>query len=301
MSRRVLLKAPQQHAVRHGMTAVVLALVVLGSGCRTASDQTHGSSAVNLDAEIARASNLQEPILLLVAESGLSRADHRARALFEALAVTNDGLVSVSLDLSISRNRAAATPYHITNTPVLLGLSPRGLIVSRDGTPVTKKLLQERINDVAPRGRELDAKFASLEDKLAKAGNKAAAQLELADFLLAHQNAREAIPHFAAVAHSQSANVDQRIRAWVDLVRAHLWIAEPEKGHHEAEDLLAVLGPKTAEARAGGNLVFGIQDANAKRGELARREFQAAIEAAPQSVYAKEAAEALAKLPAPAK
>jgi len=100
-----------------------------------------------------------------------------------------------------------------------------------------------------------------------------------------------------AVARSESANPARRIRAWVELARAHLWIAEPEKGRHEAEDLIAVLGPKAAEARAGGNLVLGLQDANAKRFAVARRELEAAIAAAPESDYAKQAAEAIAKLP----
>jgi hypothetical protein len=120
--------------------------------------------------------------------------------------------------------------------------------------------------------------------------------LALADFLLSHQNPREAIPHLAN-ARSESANPDQRVRAWVELARAHLWIAEPEKGRHEANDLIAVLGPKIAEAQAGGNLVLGLQDANAKRFALARRELEAAVAASPESEYGKQAAEALAKLP----
>lgn len=43
--------------------------------------------------------------------------------------------------------------------------------------------------------------------------------------------------------------------------------------------------------------MLGMQDANAKRFALARRELEAAIAAAPESDYAKQAAEALAKLP----
>ena len=89
--------------------------------------------------------------------------------------------------------------------------------------------------------------------------------------------------------------------AWVALARTHLWIAEPEKGRHEAQELMTVLGPKSMEAYAGCYLALGIQDGSAKRIALARREFQAAMAAAPQSVYAKQAAQALAALPGEAK
>jgi hypothetical protein len=81
------------------------------------------------------------------------------------------------------------------------------------------------------------------------------------------------------------------------MARAHLWIGEPEKARHEAKDLIATLGPTASEAIAGGNLVLGLQDITAKRYELARREFQAAIAAAPQSAYAAAAADELANLP----
>jgi tetratricopeptide (TPR) repeat protein len=284
-----------------GMGVVMLAFAALLAGCNTSPDHISSSSAVNLDAEIARASKLRQPVLILVTESGLGLADDRARALFHTLTVNNSSILSVLLDLSISRNRAVAARYHVTNTPVLLSLSPRGLIVARDGNPITKKLIHHRIADVVQRGPDLDAKLASLEDAAAKNRNDSTAQLELADFLLAQQNAREAIPTLVAVAHSESTDATQRVRAWVELVRAHFWIAEPEKGRHEAEDLITVLGPTTAEARAAGNFLLGLQDANAKRTELARTEFQAAIDAAPQSAYAKQAAETLVNLPGAAK
>jgi hypothetical protein len=253
----------------------------------------------DLDAEIARASILRQPILILVTESGQSHADDRARTLFENVAVKSKGesIVPVLLDLSVSRNRAMAARFHITNTPLLLGLSPMGLIVTRDQKPLTKELVRNRINDLAQRAQELDAKLALLEDAAARNGNDPTAQLQLADFLLSHQNAREAIPHLAAVAGSEAADPARRVRAWVELARAHLWIAEPEKARHEAEDLIAALGPKIAEARAGGNLVLGMQDANAKRMAVARQELDAAIAAAPESEYARQAAEALAKFP----
>ena len=284
--------------------AVVLAIVALLAGCRSGPDSSPPSVINNaptpdLDAEIARASILRQPILILVTESGQSHADDRARTLFENVAVKSKGesIVPVLLDLSVSRNRAMAARFHITNTPLLLGLSPMGLIVTRDQKPLTKELVRNRINDLAQRAQELDAKLALLEDAAARNGNDPTAQLQLADFLLSHQNAREAIPHLAAVAGSEAADPARRVRAWVELARAHLWIAEPEKARHEAEDLIAALGPKIAEARAGGNLVLGMQDANAKRIAVARRELDAAIAAAPESEYARQAAEALAKFP----
>lgn len=284
--------------------AVVLAIVALLAGCRSGPDSSPPSVINNaptpdLDAEIARASILRQPILILVTESGQSHADDRARTLFENVAVKSKGesIVPVLLDLSVSRNRAMAARFHITNTPLLLGLSPMGLIVTRDQKPLTKELVRNRINDLAQRAQELDAKLALLEDAAARNGNDPTAQLQLADFLLSHQNAREAIPHLAAVAGSEAADPARRVRAWVELARAHLWIAEPEKARHEAEDLIAALGPKIAEARAGGNLVLGMQDANAKRMAVARQELDAAIAAAPESEYARQAAEALAKFP----
>lgn len=283
---------------------VILAILASLAGCRSESDYSapsgmHSDTTPDLDTEIARAFNLQQPILILVTELGQSQADNRAQTLFETLAVKgkHESIVPVLLDLSVSRNRAVAARFHVTDTPLLLGLSPRGLIVTRDQKPLTKELVRSRIEEVVQRAHELDAKLALLEEAVAKDGNDATARMELADFLLAQQNAREAIPHLAVVARSESTDTAQRVRAWVELARAHLWIAEPEKGRHEADDLIVVLGSKTAEARAGGNLVLGMQDANAKRVTVARREFEAAIAAAPESDYAKQAAEALTKLP----
>jgi hypothetical protein len=270
---------------------VVLAVVALLAGC---GSESRGAITPDLDAEIARASNLRQPILILVIESGQSRADDRASALFENAALK--GIVPVLLDISNSRNRAVATRFHVTNTPLLLGLSPMGLIVTRDEKPLTKEMLRNRIADVERQAPDLDAKLKSLKLAALTEQINPAAELALADFLLSHQNPREAIPHLAN-ARSESANPDQRVRAWVELARAHLWIAEPEKGRHEANDLIAVLGPKIAEAQAGGNLVLGLQDANAKRFALARRELEAAVAASPESEYGKQAAEALAKLP----
>jgi len=273
----------------------VLTLAALLAGCRSEFDHR----AVDLDDEFARASNLGQPMIVLVTESGASRADDRARSLFQTMAAKGESekFAPIVLDLSVSRNRAVAARFHVTNTPLLLGLTPRGLIVTRDEKPITKSLLLHRIAEVARRGDELDARLASLEDAAARDRNDATAQWQLANFLLAQQNMREAIPILRLIARAESADTALRVRAWVELARAHLWIAEPEKGRHEAEDLIAVLGPKAPAARAGGNLVLGVQDANAKHLALARRELQAAIAAAPESDYANQAEETLAKIP----
>jgi hypothetical protein len=278
--------------------AVLLAGVVLLAGCQTAPNESlsRSAKAVDIDGEMALARKL--PILILVAEPGSSRADDDAAAWFGKLMVKQKNEAAFALlDLSVSRNRAEAARFHVTNTPLLLSLTAGGLIVTRDDKAVTADLVGRRIAEVAQRGPGLETKLAALEEAAARNGNAAAAQLELAEFLLAQQNAREAIPHLEAVAHDEAADTTSRVRAWVALVRAHFWITEPEKGRHEANDLIAILGPKTAEARAGGNLVLGMQDANAKRMTLAWRELEAAVAAAPESDYGKQAAAALAKLP----
>jgi hypothetical protein len=304
MSSLTRLKDMTKNFPRQQTGVVMLTILVLLAGCRSESSNPATSLMQNaatpdLDAEIARASNLQQPIFVLVAESGLSREDDRTLTLIENLETRGrlGNIVPVVLDLGVSRNRATAARFHATNTPVLFGLSPRGLIVTRDERAITKDLVLSRIGEVARRGRELDAKLALLEGAIAKDGNDAPAQWRLADFLLTQKNAREAISPLEAVAHNEATDTKLRVRAWVELVRAHFWIAEPEKGRHEANDLIAILGPMTADARAGGNLILGIQDANTKRMAVARSEFETAIAAAPESVYAKQAAEALAKFP----
>jgi hypothetical protein len=232
--------------------------------------------------------------MVLVFEPGQSPADERARSLFKSLSgqFKNEDIVPVLVDLSVSRNRADAAQYHITATPLLVCLTPKKLIVTRDEAPITKELILNRMTSVATRSHELDAKLAALKTR---AVSDVTAQSNLADFLLAQHNAREAIPSLEAVAHSEAADQAQRVRAWVELAQAHLWIAEPEKGRHEARALIDTL--KTPAAVAGGNLVLGTQDANAKRFALARQEFTAAVAAAPESDYGKQAATALAQLP----
>ena len=225
------------------------------------------------------------------------RGDDESHFEFIEQQAEKDKIRFVILDIGNSRNRATATRFHVVSTPLLVCLSPRGVIVSRLDLPLTKNDVVMRFSELVVQAPQLDAKLTALEAALAKNSAAPAEQLELAAFLLKQQNQREAIPHLAAVAHADAADNTDRIRAWVDLARAHLWIAEPEKGRHEAQRLIATLGKEHSEATAGGNFVLGMQDANGKRFELARRELHEAIAAAPKSSYAQEAAAALAKLP----
>ena len=296
------------NAGRKQTAKVVLAVAVLLVGCSAPRDRSTPSATpklspsaavVDLDAELARASEAKQPIVIFVFDSGQDGADANSLLGASTQKGKNGSIVPLVLDLSVSRNRATAARFHVTdtNTPLLVCLSPRGVIVSRDERPTTKDFVLKRIEEVAERAPQLDAKLASLEEAVAKNTKDAAAQWALADFLLEQHNAREAILHLASVAHSETADTNLRVRAWVDLARAHLWIAEPEKGRHAAADLMAALAAKTPEALAGGNLVHGLQDAKARWTALARQEFAAVIAAAPKSTYAREAAEALAKLP----
>jgi hypothetical protein len=284
--------------------AVTLAILVLFAGCRTKSEvpasiPVSSAAAPDLDAAIIQASDTKRPMLVLIVESGKSDADDEAQQLLDAanLGSNSDHIVAVLLDRSVSRNRATAARFHVSETPVLFCLSPKGVIISRDEKPLSMDLVRKRIDEAGPRAVELDAKLALLEEAVAQNATDTTAQLALADFLREQQNMREAIPHLTVVAHSETAATPLRIRAWVDLARAHLWIAEPEKGRHEAEALIAVLGPKAPEAQAGGKLVLATQDAKANRTALARQEFKEATAAAPESVYAREAGEGLARLP----
>lgn len=275
----------------------MLALVTLAllAGCRSTPD-----ASMDLRAALEQAASLKEPLVILVAESGQSPADDRAISLMKSRAVgaLGDRNVLFVLDVSVSRNRAAATRFHALETPLLVCLSSRGVIASRDEKLLTKSLVLQRIAEVSQKAPALDTELDSLAAAASTNTNDTAAQFALTDFLLAHQNALEAVPTLEGIAHSETTPTEMRVRAWVDLVRAHFWIAEPEKGRHVAEGLIATLGPGSPEARAGGELVLGMQDNTAKRTALARKEFEAAIAAAPDSDYGKQAAEALAKLPA---
>src|SRR5580704_1477916 len=284
---------------------MILAVAASLAGCRQEADRpsprgtTNNAPAVDLDAEISHATKTQRPLVVLITETEPGAADTQARGLLEDTMGDGprDRVTPVLIDLANSRNRATAACFHFTEMPLLVCLSPAGVILSRDEPPITKDLVRKRIEQGVRLAPEVDKEFASLQGAVAKNANDLAAKLKLADFLIAHQNAREAIPLLAAVAASDAVEMKDRVRAWVELARAHFWVLESEKCRHVAKDLIATLGPKSPEAVAGGNLVLGLQEARSKRIALARREFAAAIAAAPQSVYAKQAAEAVAKLP----
>ena|ERR1700722_12986283 len=255
----------------------------------------------NLSAAQERASRLNQPLLLLVTESGSSRADDQARNAFESRSVRQkaDGKVLLAMmDLSVSRVRATATRFHPLETPLLVCLSPRGIVLSRSQKPITQERILQDMRQAVETSPETDRKLGELENAAHNSKNDSSAQLALADFLMEHNNAFEAIPILEVVAHSKNVSTPVRIRVWADLVRANFWIAEPEKAHREAMDLIAELGTANPEARAAANLMLGNQDAtNPKRIERARQEFREAVSAAPESVYGKQAAAALANLP----
>lgn len=289
---------------RSAMSTVALA--VLLAGCRSepirpAPQATANNAAVvDLDA-LLKSFDLPRPMLVIIAEPGFSSADNDAIALLEDSTVKSrcDRITPILLDIGISRNRATATRFHLTDTdtPMLVCLSPGGVIISRDEKPITRELVLKRIDEAVQSAPQLDARRRLLEEAVARNANDVNAKVNLADFLVARQNAREAVPYLESVAHAEAVDARVRVRAWVELARAHLWIAESEKSRHEAKDLIATLGPTIPEALAGGKLVLGMQDARGKRFALARSEFADAMAAAPDSVYAKQAAEAAAKLP----
>jgi hypothetical protein len=279
-------------------TLLVAVIGLLQAGCRLEPGLSIITPA-DLAAARERAFKSGRPLVVLVAESGKSKADDNARAAFVSRAVQKGGGAEfAAMDPGISRARATAASLYALETPLLVCLSPRGLVIGRDQGAITESLVIERIRQAAEQWPELEAKYTRLRELADNNKNDAGAQLKLADFLMERRNALEAIPVLAAVAHSEAAVPGLRVRAWAGLAQAHIWNGEPEKGRHEAQELIATLGSVTPEARAAGNLVFGFQDAaNAKRLARARREFAEAIAAAPDSTYGKEAASALAKLP----
>ena len=284
--------------------AVTVPVAISLAGCPAKME--HGEPAAprqistpNLDALISKTSLSGEPIVLLVTESGLSPADDEVLALFDTLKENAGHPQPVLLDISVSRNRAEATRLHVPDTPVLFCLSSRGVIVSRDEKPLTRDLVLKRMDELASLAHDLDAQLEALEKSVVARPRDPTPHLVLADFLLAHHNAREAIPHLEAAVHTDSVDAAQRVRSWVALARAHLWIAEPEKARHEAHDLMQTLGATSPDAIAGGNLVLATHDTTGKRFTVAREELETAIAAAPDSDYGKEAREALAHLPPP--
>ena len=256
------------------------------------------NTSETLDMAMAKAAALCQPLVVLVAEAGQSRTDDAALSLFDSLKRNQrtQNLVTYSLNLGISRNRAIAARFHPIRTPLLVSLSQKGVIICRDEKHLSRELMLKRMDEAFQKGPVLDAQLIALQGAVLTNTNCISAEAELADFLLAHRNALEAVPHLEPVAHCETCEDAQRVRAWVALARAHLWIGEPEKARAEAQKLIAALGARLPEARAGAKLILGIHDANLNRPALARQEFEESIRHAPASPYAKEAAEMLTDL-----
>ncbi len=281
---------------------IALAAAAMLVSCRSDPDQSASPAAqsadvVDIGAVIRNAGVIHRPILILITESATTSTSAPTFLQAPAIKAKSDVVTLVIVDITNSRNRAAAARFHLADTPMLIGLSSMGVIISRDEKPITQELVLQRIEQAELAGPSLDEKLNSLQKAVDNGKDPFAAKLNLADFLIAQHNDAEAIPLLAWVAHCPDVEVKIRVQASVSLARAHLWVGEPEKGRHEAKNLIATLGPQSPDALAGGNFVLGLQDSTAKRFELARREFENSINAAPDSVYAKQAADAVAKLP----
>lgn len=280
-------------------TMLVTAAAILFGGCQSAPSSRSSEPSDpsgTFAASLSRSAAAGRPVLLVITEPG--HGDPAAVVRSAQDAVSGRAIDLVHLDLAVSANRAVAARFHPVETPVLVTLTPNGLIFGRDEGTVPAGRAAERVAEVIAGGAEADAKAVALQAAVTATPNDAQARLTLADFLRSRHNAREAIQHLSAVADDVAAPTPLRVRAWVDLVRCRQWIIEPEKGRQAARRLIATLGPMSAEALAGGSLMLGVQDATAKRYPLARTEFQAAIDAAPTSTYADEARAAIARLPA---
>jgi hypothetical protein len=277
-----------------------LALLLLAGGCydnRGSSPSLQKDSSESFDDALAKAHQANKPLAVLVIDPDRGSADRSAQKVFESALASRSDVASLVLDLRASRNRAAAAPLHALDVPTLICLSPKGIIVSRDEGFFTQALVREQIDRAIEISAQLDRRFSELQTKAVASPNDVKLQMDVADFLLAQHNDQLAIPYLKRVADDEQADLDNRIRAWVALGRAYLWDVEPEKARHCAQALIETLGPRSPEALAGGNLVRGLQDTKAKRWGRAREEFTAAVKAAPESAYGREAASLLAKLP----
>lgn len=279
---------------------IVTALVL--AACQSAPQRAERVVPQPVDSiNLARARSLKtsKPIAVLVIETDRSAADRMAQDTFQSLQKQNHVFIPVIIDLKVSSNRAIAAPLHAADTPTLIGLSPNGIILGRDVGNLTAEQMTASIKTAPFLAAALDEQFAQLSALNTAHPDNTEAAMRLADFLLAHQNDKEAIAVLRTVADHPCAPLTLRVKASVAMAKAQLWIGEPEKARHGTQAMIATLGPQTPEAIAGGNLVLGIQDTNAKRFPLARQEFEAAIGAAPNSTYAAEAKAAVAQLPGP--
>lgn len=300
--------SPAALARRASLGASFLLLGITLAGCASepqGPEQVAVAAALSkaqvvhdLDAEQAQACRAKLPVLALIYEAGKSDADESAYSVLHDKSLRPDlaNVLVTQLDVGVSRTRATVTRFHAIETPVLLCLSSRGIIVSRDEKTITRERLLERVRNVEKVGPELDAQLETLEKAAAANPSDFEARLKLADFWSAHTNAREAIPHLEAVSRAEPADVALRTRAWVEEVRAHFWIAEAEKARHTAAEMIQTLGPRSPDARAAGKFVLGEYEVKGRHKELGLRELDEAIAAAPDSLYGKQAAELKAKL-----
>lgn len=288
--------------------AVGLAIACLCSaGCQPQAEQPRSPQAAvegpDLDAALSQARERQQPIMVVVAEDGRSPADAEVLARFR-----DEGFRShlgttrlVVLDLGSSRVRAAATRFHIAEVPLLIMLSSRGIIESRDEAPFDDALVMKRLAYAEHIGFELDARLTELEERVADLPDDPHQRMKLGKFLISRRNFREAIPHLALVRAFAQADLALRIQAAVEEARAHFWIGEPEKGRHVAEELIATLGAQSPEARCAGYYALGAQDALGRHRELGLRELDQAIAAAPDSEYGIKARAERSQYPAAGK
>ncbi len=193
----------------------MLAIAALLTGCQSQKEKPPEQPAIfDIDAELARAKETKQPLAIFIAVRG----DDASLFDFAMQQAAKVGIRFEIVDIGYSRNRATAMRFHLGETPLLVCLTPHGVIVSRTEPPQTKELILKRFAELIEQAPQLDAKLAALDAEVAKKPADAAAHLQLADFLLKQQNAREAIPHLAAVAHADENDPTQRVRAWVELV-----------------------------------------------------------------------------------
>ncbi len=245
------------------------------------------AAASELALALQQAREHQQPIMVVVAESGRSPADAEVLARFRDAGFRSHlGTTAlVVLDQAGSRVRAEAMRFHLADAPLLIMLSSRGLGESRDEAPFDDALIAKRLSFAEHIGAALDERFTDLEERVTALPEDDRARIKLARFLISRGNATEAIPHLAQVHASAQADPALRVQAAVEEAQAHVWIGEPEKGRQVAEELIATLGAQSPEARCAGYYALGEQDVLGRHRERGLHELDQAIAAAPASDY----------------
>jgi hypothetical protein len=255
------------------------------------------TGAFDLLAQQEQARRAGRPLVLLIVERGQDQALAIFSAAWSATwsaASAQPAVVGRICELRISRNRAELARFHLMTTPLLVCLSPEGVVISRDAGPLDAGVLRQRIAAAIASGPGLDHQRDALAELAWPAYGSmfdvVEARRALADFLLGHGNDAEAVPVLVALAGDPRVPAPARVRAWVELARAHQWIGEPEKARHIAQSLITALGGQFPQALAGGELALGLLDAAGGRPAKARAEFAAAAAADPGSEYGRQAA-----------